>query len=359
MSSATVAIPVNKSKNIFKCADRSSPGNEPRDITAYKELYLPFDTSLKATHLRKNPFGAVIYRNVVKAGTVYRSFDGKRLVLEVGCDTIIYIHINASQPQCHHRLFIQSESAFSEDTTIRRDAADIVKNTRHVETIVKFETYFLIGVLSTTSISAWLMVTGADVTYLYASKKATSDASRQLANNLLAELAEIGTYAPTLHNNIWALIIAEGKNNAALAGKQLPATIVEDEKVQAQVAGIIFGKWAMPNGNPFSAWTLISVLLSQAAVKSVTKYGDAYLKALNQRYKPIVDEMRSVNPMQPATLQKPALSLIKLMQESGVTVTYEESVKILLEVSRNKEKSYKNLVAITKAIDEFQRLVSS
>jgi hypothetical protein len=59
----------NKSQNIFLCEDRISPGDEPRDITNTKHLYLPFKTSNSSTHLRKNPFGAVIYKAQSKLGT--------------------------------------------------------------------------------------------------------------------------------------------------------------------------------------------------------------------------------------------------------------------------------------------------
>lgn len=346
----------NKSQDIFKCADRVSPGDEPKDITAVKELYIPFDTTNKATHLRKNPFGTVIYKSQASAGKVYKAFDGKRLVVEVGCSTVIYIHINASQPKKHHRLFIQSERAFSGDTTIRRDAATIAHNTRHVETIVKYEMFFILGVLSTASLASWLAVTGSDVTYLYASKKVVGDAAKKLSSALMRELDEIEKYAPTLHAKIWALIIAEGSQNASNAVKMLPKTIVNDEKVQAQVAGVIFGKWAIPNGNPFNLWTIISTLLTQAAVKSVTKYGDAYLKAIDVRYKPTVEAMRQVDPMQPATLQKPASHLITLMRESGVNVSLTEANNILKEVANNKAKAYQNLSNIVKAITEFQQV---
>lgn len=349
---------VNESQNLFTCADRVSPGDQPRDITSIKSMYIPFDVKNKATHLRKNPFGVVIYRRDIEAGKIYHAFDGKRLVIELGCNTVIYIHINVGQPSKHHRLFIQSESAFSGDTTIRRDAAIIVKNTRHVETIVKYEMYFIMGVLSTTSIGAWLMVTGADVTFLYTNKIVMANAAKKLSGDLLRELDEVGTYAPILKQKIWELIVAEGKGNTVRAAKVLPQTIVTDQKVQAQVAGVIFGKWAMPQGNPFTLWTLIGAILTQAAVKSVTKYGDAYVKAVDHRYKPILEEMKSANPLQPSTLQKPATSLLKILREAGVSVTLEEASGILLEILRNKERAYKNLTAITKSIDEFRRVVN-
>src|SRR5690606_29847948 len=101
-----------------------------------------------------------------------------------------------------------------------------------------------LGVFSTASWAAWLTVTGADVTYLYASKRAVADSSRKLSKALLLELEILGTYAPTLQKKIWEMITAELTNNSSRAAKNLPKTIATDEKIQAQITGIIFGKWA-------------------------------------------------------------------------------------------------------------------
>ena len=258
-------------------------------------------------------------------------------------------------PNKHHRIFIQSESAFSGDTTIRRDAAIIAKNTQHVETIVKYEMFFIMGVVSTASVAAWGMVTGSDITFMYARNRKVADAAKELVATLLQELEQIKHYAPTLHGKIVELILAEGQNNAVGAVKKLPKTIVSDEKTQAQVAGIIFGKWAMPNGNPFSIWTVIGVVLSQAATKSITKYSDAYINAIDSRYKPLINDMKAIDPSRPASIQKPAQGLMLLMKEAGVTVTQTEASKILAEISGNKEKAYKNINNIVQAIDKFRK----
>lgn len=275
---------VNHSENIFKCADRVSPGDDPKDITAIKELYLPLDVSYKATHVRANPFGAVIYRNNVAAGNVFQSYDGKRLVLEVGCNTVIYILINPRLAGPHHRLFIQSDAGFSADTTIRRDAAEIVKNTRHVETVVKYEMYFIMGAMSTLSLSAWLAVTGSDVTVLYSKKRVVSDAAKVLAQSVLKDLAEMKSYAPMLHAKIWELIALEANVIGKKSVVEAPSNALKSEKVQAQVAGVIFGKWSMPNSGTFNAWSLIATLFGQAAIKSSLAYPETFMKVVDHRY---------------------------------------------------------------------------
>lgn len=154
------------------------------------------------------------------------------------------------------------------------------------------------------------------------------------------------------------MITAELVNNSTRAAKNLPKTIATNEKVQAQTTGIIFGKWAMPNGNPFSAWTIVSVLLVQAASNSVLKYPDAYIQSLTDQYKPLLEEMRQVNPSQPATMQKPAATLIKLMKETGVTLTQNEAVSIFKEISQNKEKAYASMTNVLKAVSEFKRITN-
>lgn len=346
---------VNRSENLFKCADRVSPGDLPVDITTIKEMYIPFVVTHKEIYIQRNVFGADIFRQEIRAGSIYDAYDGKRLVIEVGCKTVIYININQQHPEKHHRLFIQSDSAFSGDTTLRHVAAVVSNNTRHVETIVKYEFYFLMGVLSTVSIPVWLAITGSDVSYMIANKKTVANSSKKLAKSILIELSELKQYAPTLHQKILELIVAEASNTTASSVKRLPSTIINDEKTQAQVAGIIFGKWAIPNGNSFNAWTIMSVLLSQAAIKSVTKFGDAYIEALDTRYKEIAIELRAVELSNKATLQRPVKSLIAIMKETGVTISHNEARLILTEIGNNKAKAFKNLRNIARAIEDFRK----
>lgn len=66
---------VNKTTGLFTCADRVSPGDEPRDITSIKHLYIPFEVSNEAIHVRRNPFGAQIYKSRVAAGNIILSME--------------------------------------------------------------------------------------------------------------------------------------------------------------------------------------------------------------------------------------------------------------------------------------------
>lgn len=62
--------------------------------------------------------------------------------------------------------------------------------------------------------------------------------------------------------------------------------------------------------------------------------------------------------MQPQTLQKPAGTLAQLMNEVGIKMSVEETKTILSEITNNKERSYKNLSNIVKAIDKFRKVAS-
>ncbi len=359
-NTATGNISVNDSEGMFECADRTSPGHTPKDITAIKHLYLPLDALNKFRHTRRTIFGATIFDVIVQPGKVYPAFDGKRLVLEVGCKTVIYILINPSKPNQHHRLFIESEEGFNHDITMRLEAKLIAQKTRMVETIVKYEMYFIMGVISTTGLPAWLAITGADVTFIFSKNKPKVDAAKKLSSALLKEFSEIEEYAPTLYSKVSELVSSELYGNLGRTAKQLPTTVVNDEKVQAQVSGILFGKASnVTFSGRFTAWTLITTLLSQAVIKSMTKSADAFKTVIDHRYKPLIEDLKKLNPKMPATYSAPALKITKLISDNGIHITQQETLSILKELTSNADKAYKNLTAIAKALTEFNKTMST
>lgn len=359
-NAAASNISVNDSEDMFECEDRTSPGDTPKDITAIKHLYLPLDAINKFRHTRRTLFGATIFDVVVQAGKIYPAFDGKRLVLEVGCKTVIYILINPARPHQHHRIFIESEAGFNYDITMRREAKLIAQKTRMVETMVKYEMYFIMGVISTTGFAAWIAITGADVTYLYSKNKPKVDSAKKLSSALLKEFSEIEEYAPTLYSKVSELISSELYGNLGKTAQQLPSTVVNDEKVQAQVSGILFGKASNVNfSGRFTAWTLITTLLSQALVKSMTKSANAFKTVIDHRYKPLIEDLKKINPKMPTTFSGPALKLTKLISDNGIHITQQETLVILKELTSNSGKAYKNLTAVAMALTEFKKAMGS
>ena len=97
---------------------------------------------------------------------------------------------------------------------------------------------------------------------------------------------------------------------------------------------------------------------NSSGCKSVTKYTDAYIEAVEQRYRPLINDMRMIDPAQPSSLYKPADTLVKLLQESGVSVTSSEAVKMLQELTGNKDKAYKNFSNILIAVNTFRAVVN-
>lgn len=93
-------------------------------------------------------------------------------------------------------------------------------------------------------------------------------------------------------------------------------------------------------------------------MKSITKYGDSYIASINGRYKSIIEEMQQVDPSNQNSLQKPALSLVKLMKEAGVDISIQQAKTMLFEISSNKTKAYNNLTNISRSIKEFQKLLN-
>ncbi|KPJ94011.1 MAG: hypothetical protein AMJ53_06135 [Gammaproteobacteria bacterium SG8_11] len=348
----------NGYKMVKACQDRFVPPAGAKDITFQIDKYRPFDQYHSETFAALNAFGAVLDKDAhtINSSTVYQSIDGKRLVVEVGCNTVIYIQISPGNTATHHRFFIQSHQQFLEDINTKLLAAEIVKSTGPMVTLVKYEMYFLLGMFSTVSVPMWLAVTGSDVTVLLVDNKVKMDAFKKLANDLLAELENIKQYAPTLHKKLLEFMDSEKQGNWSRFGKQLPKTIISDEKVQGQVAGILYGKYAL-SAKAFNAWLAVSTVLVQGAVKSVTKSVDAYNTVINDRYSPIVKSLANADWNNPVEVQKASSQLVTIMKEAGVQITQQEAAQILIEVNNHPKELQRSLLNIQKSFTEFQRTV--
>lgn len=138
-------------------------------------------------------------------------------------------------------------------------------------------------------------------------------------------------------------------------GKKLSETIVKDEKTQAQLAGVLVGK-ATLSPHAFTVWTAILTLLSTAAIKSVTKSPDAYAKTLDSKYRPLLEDIQSVDFNNPAAVASVAKRFRTLLEESGVKVTETEAVQILREVYTNRDKLEVSLRNVSQALYQFKRV---
>jgi len=343
----------NSGANTSVCENRDSYEHSPRDITFSIYSYLPFQQTFASYKERKNLFGWTIYRRNLESGMVFPSFDGRRVVFEVGCKTIIYLLIHPNrQHASHHRFFIQSINGFVYDITEKLMAAEVVRKTTPMVTLVKYEMYFFMGMFSALSLPMWLAVTGSDLLYTASAAKAKHTAARQLAKVILFESNDIKVYAPTLHRKLELFLEFEKKVKWSKLGKQLPETIIKDDKTQGMVAGILFGKATIAHG-AFNAWTVLYTILMQAATKPFTKAIDAYADVISNRYGPIINNLSTLNYNDSNAVKQAAQQLAKIMQESGVEITAAEAEKIIGEIRSNPEKLYLSLQNIQKSLAEF------
>lgn len=150
-------------KLVRVCEERKiSQNNTPRKITHLLANYLPFDDINTQILNASNMLGMKLANFTLKSGQVYDGFDGKRLIYEVGCNTVIYTLIN---PKSHdnYNFYLQGIDSFTFDVTSRSVAAGVVKATAPIKTIVKYEMYFLLGLVSTVSLPALIIVVSSDI----------------------------------------------------------------------------------------------------------------------------------------------------------------------------------------------------
>jgi hypothetical protein len=144
------------------CEERNAYSS-PKKITLFLRNYLPFDDHNQQRLSISNLLGMKLPDLILQSGQVYDAFDGKRIVFEVGCNTIIYCLVNPKSAR-NYEFYLQSMDGFAFDITNRSVAAKVVKATTPLKTIVKYEMYFLMGLLSTVSLPALILVVGTDIT---------------------------------------------------------------------------------------------------------------------------------------------------------------------------------------------------
>lgn len=346
--------PIDTSKKAFECETRSPLNQMPINITINLPTYFPLDRNYSYTAQGSSFIGMQTEKIRLESGKLYKSVNGKRLVFEVGCKSVIYLLISPGN-NAHHNFFIQGRDGFLFDITTRVVAADVAQKTRHVETIVKYEMYFLMGLFSTVSAPAWLVVTASNATYTVAVNKAKVSAANNVVQALIAESDTIKKFAPTFHEKLWEFFESEVDGNWNRYLKQLPPTVAKDEQVQGQLAGILFGK-ATVSPKSLTFWGAILAVLTQATIKSVTKSGDAYMKVVNQRYGSLINALKSNNWRNPSQSQAAAQKLIGLYKESGVKITLQEGQLIIKEIMSNATQIEQSLRRIVGAINEYNKV---
>jgi len=338
------------------CHDRFTPPEGPKDITLNLARYLPFEQLNTETYVAMNMVGWKLGNVMIKSRTVYPSYDGKRLVMEVGCNTIIYLQISPGRGAIHHRFFLQSHKEFLMDITTRAVAAHVSRAAEPIVTIAKYEMYFLMGMFSTLGLAAWIAVTGSDITVTAINLRSKGKAFGELTKVLLQELENIKKYAPTLHKKLLELIAAEKENTVNKTIKEIPKAVVTDEKAQAQLAGILYGKHVF-SPKALSVWGAVITVLIQAGVKSATNVPDAYLEVIDKRYASVFRGFTNTNWYDVQERQQAVIKMVALFKEAKIPISAQEMGKIILEVQAHPKELQASLINITKAFKAFKMKV--
>jgi len=317
--------------------------------------FLPFDDLNTQTLNVSNMLGMKLPKFTLRSGQVYNAHDGIRLIYEVGCNTVIYTLVNAKGTESF-RFFLQPLDGFVFDSTSRSLAAKVVNATTPIKTLVKYEMYFLLGLISTASTATLILVVGTDITVSGIIAKSKMDAAKKLTENLFTEQKAIAEYAPVLHSKLEEFFLSQTKVKWKAFGSQLPKTIIKDEKTQAQLAGVLAGKAAL-SPKAFNVWAAVFTILSTAVIKSVTKSPEAYFNTIDQKYRPILDDLRSVDFDNISASSKAVAKLRILIEEAGIKVSNEEALAIIKEVSTNSNKLETSLKNVTKSFNEFYQSV--
>jgi len=338
------------------CQDRFTPPAGPKNITHSIGRYLPLEQLNIETYTAFNMVGWKLGSVTVKSRVVYPAFDGKRLVVEVGCNTIIYLQISPTKKNIHHRFFLQKHKDFLFDITTRAVAAKVSRAAEPIVTIAKYEMYFLMGIFSTVSIPMWLIITGTDVTVSLVGLKHKGKAFRKLAKSILNELENIRQYAPTLHVKMMQIIRAEKNRTIVDTRKELPKKVITDKKAQAQTAGILYGKYAMA-ANPLTVWSALLTILIQAGVKSVSNIPNTYLTVLDKRYASKVRSLTNTNWYDLRERKQAISKIVDLLKNAKVPISASELEKIVKEVQQNPQNLQNSFINIMNAYKEFKRVI--
>jgi len=129
----------------------------------------------------------------------------------------------------NYNFYLQGIDGFAFDVTSRSVAAKVVKATAPIKTIVKYEMYFLLGLVSTVSLPVLIMIVSSDIVVSGILAKAKMDAAKKFSLVLLAEHKITTSYAPTLHVKIEEFLNSQVKVKLKNYAKQLPETIAKDE----------------------------------------------------------------------------------------------------------------------------------
>lgn len=338
------------------CNRHAESPTRPRNITANIKQYRPFDEYNEQVMKPTNQLGWKLPEFTLKSGQVHAWHEDKRIIFEVSCDSVIFLKISAGAPD-NYNFFIQDLNSFAYDITNGELAYQVAKQTSFIKTIVKYEMYFIMGVISAASIPALIMVVGSDILVSSAQAKSKMVSSKDLVETILNERERIKELAPTLHEKIEQFVLSQLKVDGDTLAANTLERIANDEKTRGQLAGALAGK-ATVSPKPFTAWSAIFTLLCTGFIKSAVNLPEGYVESVKNKHKPLVDEIEKIDWSNPKSAVGVTAQLLEMFRNSGVTVTSDEALAIVSEVKSNPSKLKDSFEKIITSFAVFNREVS-
>lgn len=338
------------------CEQRNRIHPEPKDITDTLSRHLPLDDKRSDEIIERNLHGLILRTTKLDSGIIFSLKDHKRLVYEVGCDTVIYLHLSPTTPK-HYHFFIQPLEAFMWAVTTKDLASQVQSAAAPILKIAKYEMYFLMGMVSTVSIPALIAVIGVDMTYQGVVGHSKLIAGKELVKDLSTESSKLKSSTPTLHKKLNEFVTAETELNKGKMDRlktKLPETIITDDKTQGMLAGALVGKATLAP-KAFTAWTAIFTILTSAATKSLTKSPEAYAKVIDDKYRPALDQLLNTNWDNAADKKLAAAQLVKVFRDAGVKVSETEALLIIKEVHNHPGEIQQSFIKLDRSFREFNK----
>lgn len=328
----------------------------PRNITSDINKYRPFDDHNEQVMRPTNQLGWKLPEFTLKAGQVHAWHGDKRVIYEVSCDSVIFLRVSPGRPD-NYNFFIQDLNSFAYDITNGELAYQVSKKTSLIKTIVKYEMYFIMGVISAASIPALIMVVGSDVLVSSAQARSKMSSSKALAQTILSERERIKELAPTLHEKLEQFIVSQLQVDSDRLAANTLDRVASDEKTRGQLAGALAGK-ATVSPRPFTAWSAIFTILCTGFIKSAINLPEGYLEAVKSKHKPLVDEIQKIDWSNPGAAAGVATQFLEMFRDSGVTVSSTEAMTIVHEVRSNPAALKDSFEKIIRSFIDFNREIS-
>jgi hypothetical protein len=241
-------------------------------------------------------------------------------------------------------VYSQSGVGFAGDA-LGEVAAMVFKSTAPLVPIIMAEYYFLTGVVSCVSGAAFLAILGTDVLRFFVENKEKLPKWLNAVSVTLSVRDVLKQYAPTLYDKVVDAALFAAWKGAKIAvaiegpsvGRELPSSVVHDEKIVAKGLGVIVGKLGK---------NLMAQRLSALSIVWTILFGiaSAAAKAVPGAVKKVV-----------ADRKQSAQNIIAALRKARVELGPQEADLIIIEVEKNADVLKRAFAALKDAYDKLPK----